>query len=333
MRRNPLTGEWTLYAPERAARPSNYQSGNKQESSGFDPFAEGNETKTTTEILAVRDADSVPNGPGWQVRAIFNKYPAVDFLSENSANGVEEKTKAFLFESRPVYGAHDVIVESPEPITRFHELSLEQMKNVFSLYQARWKQLSEDSRIKYALLFKNEGQAAGASLEHVHSQCIGLPFVPAEVERKLKSAENYQRERGRNFFEEWLEEEIAAGTRVIRATEKLVVLCPFFSQFPYETWIVPRYSSSRFELASAGEVSELGEQVHFLLNRYAQLQEGLPFNFMLHSTPFGNESDASYRWYLQITPRLSQLAGLELGSGVLVNLVLPETAAKELKGA
>ncbi|MEZ6046712.1 MAG: galactose-1-phosphate uridylyltransferase [Planctomycetaceae bacterium] len=331
MRRNPLTGEWTLYAPERAARPTNYDAGKKQESSGFNPFLEGNESKTTPEILAVREAGSLPNTPGWQARVIFNKYPAVDLL-QAEALGDPPAANGSLFESRAVPGCHDVIIESPKHITRFHELSLPQMKAVFGLYLDRWKLLSVEPALQYALLFKNEGPAAGASLEHVHSQCIGLPFVPAEVKRQLQGAEDYFRKQQSNFFDDWLAAELNEERRIIKVTDEFVVVCPYFSRFPYETWIVPRRATGHFEEASRQQTDELAGHVHQVLNRYQQIHEGMPFNYMLQSAPFRCEANQSYRWYLQITPRISHLAGLELGSGVLVNLVLPDTAAELLRG-
>ncbi|QDU78851.1 Galactose-1-phosphate uridylyltransferase [Polystyrenella longa] len=333
MRRNPLTGEWTLYAPDRVGRPSSYQSRSQPASGGFNPFVEGNESTTTEEVLAVREPGSAPDGPGWQARIILNKYPVVTPLTEDVENEQRAEGSSPFFESRPVLGHHDVIVESPQLVTRFHELPVEQVRQVFGLYHVRWQQLSVDRQIQYAILFKNEGPAAGASLEHVHSQCLGLPFVPDAIERQLKSADDYLETHGRNFFDDYLAEELSQETRIVAETEQFVTVCPFFSRFPFETWIVPRRQSSRFEEATAIEVEELADQVHQVLNQLQQVREGIPYNFILQSAPFGRACDESFRWHFQITPRLSQLAGLELGSGQMVNLVLPEEASRLLKSA
>ena len=335
MRRDPLLGEWILYSPERAARPANFRSSYEKAIGSSNPFAVGNEPQTTPEILAVREPGSEPNGAGWLARVILNKYPAVSQLpNEGEPEPPTNATASSgFFESRPVFGRHDVIVESPQELSRFHELSVDDMRKVFGLYRARWRQLSDDPGLAYAILFKNEGPMAGASLEHVHSQCLGLPFVPAAVERQLAAAAKYRYDCGRNFFDDFLREELAAGTRILAETEHFVSLCPFFSRFPYETWIVPRRAEARFEHANADEIAELAAEVHRVLNQMQRIRAGMPFNFMLQSAPFQIDCDESFRWYFQITPRLSQLAGLELGSGQLVNLVLPEEAARQLNAS
>lgn len=333
MRRDPLSGDWVIFSPERSQRPANFRSTYVTDENSFDPFLEGNETLTTGEILAARAPESAPNQPGWQARVIPNKYPAVD----QGSRGDEllqvscECDMPDFYQMRSAGGAHDVIVESPERIVEFAELSLEQIRTVFRLYRTRWQQLKEDPNLEYAILFKNERPPAGASLEHVHSQLLGLPVIPEQVQREVQAARLYQEKTGRSCFEDLVQQEKQQEVRLVSASEQFAVFCPFASRFAYETWFVPSSGSSHFSEITESEIDELTQLVKMHLNRLKEILGEFSFNYIVQSSPFKGRWDGCFTWSLRVFPRISQLAGFELGTGMNINAVLPEIAAQQLK--
>ena len=324
LRKDPIVGRWVIIAPERADRPQTIE---EAELNTFanDPFLEGREEITTPEIFAIRSAGTRPNGPGWKVRVIANKYPAlgVDGDLESRGDG--------MYDVMHGVGAHEIIVECPHAEANLSHLPAEAVRDVLLAYQSRLNDLKRDTRLIHALIFKNKGARAGASQSHAHSQLIVTPIVPITIQEELDGAEAYFKYRGRSIFNDMLLQERATNKRVVLETSQFLVFCPFASRFPFELCILPKAQRSHFETASHSEIDELGDVLKRTLRKLEVGLEDPSYNYIIHSAPFNTKELPHYRWHIEIFPRLSRIAGFEWGSGFYINPVPPEEAAKFLR--
>ena len=308
-RRDPVTGRWVIIAPERARRPMSLAGAQPRHRANGErtpcPFCPGEEHDTPHEVFAVRDAGSRPDGPGWHLRVVPNKFPAV---RDDSA----------------AYGRHEVVIETPEHISNPTALTDEQFRDVLLAYQARLLALASDPRLGYALVFKNVGAEAGASLGHTHSQIVATPFVPELVTAELAGAESYYAEHGRCVFCDML-----PSASVVAESEHFVAFAPFAPRFAYELCVMPKRHASRYEsLADALELAHLLKRVLRALD--AVLSEPA-YNLYLHAAPLRSANLPHFHWHFEIIPRTSRPAGFEWGGGCFVVDVSPERAAAELR--
>ena len=230
LRKDPIVGRWVIIAPERADRPQTLIEP-QLDPSAPDPFLEGREEITTPEIYAVRDPGTRPNGPGWKVRVIANKYPALGIHGDLECRGEG------MYDVMHGVGAHEVIIECPHAEANLSHLPADAVRNVLLAYQSRLNDLKRDTRLIHALIFKNKGARAGASLPHAHSQLIVTPIVPITIQEELDGAEAYFQFRGRSIFNDMIIQEHASGDRVVLETPQFLVFCPFASRFPFEVCI------------------------------------------------------------------------------------------------
>lgn len=330
IRRDPLTGRWVIIAPDRAKRPHDgrLRDDPKQAApSAPCPFDEGNEGKTPPELLSCRPGGGAPDTPGWRVRVVPNRFPALE------REGAAHRTATGPYERIEGIGVHEVVIESPEHITRAVDLPPEQLALALETGRERMAELATDDRIEYALLFKNSGRAGGASLEHVHSQIIATPFVPKTIAEELHRAEAYHHDVGHCLLCDLVAEEQRAGERIVAANDAFLAFCPFAPRFPYETWIVPTDHRPRFERSARGEIDALAAILHDLLVRLDAALDDPPYNAWIHTTPRALGDAAFYHWHLELTPQLGPTAGFERGSDCFINTVAPEKAAKHLRSA
>ena len=318
LRRDPVTRKLVIMAKARRRRLLQKQKC---------PFCEGHEEETPPEIYALRPKASRPNSPGWHVRVIPNKYPALS-LEKNFA-----KISTGLFERLTGSGAHELIVEAPKHVTDFGALPIVQICRVIRVYKARLRALRGE--FKYLLLFKNAGAAAGASLTHVHSQLIALPLIPDVVAQELENAAAYYKSRNKCLYCELIRQELKRAERVIEVDKHFVVLAPFASRFPFECHILPRRHSHDFTKLSERQTLSLAQTLKRTLLRLKQALGNPAFNWVLHTAlpARANEIKRSFHWRWEILPRTTQPAGLEFGSGIYVNPVAPEEAAEILISA
>lgn len=348
LRRDPIVGRQVIIAPERAARPQEFVDRPHTERTANCPFCEGNEIETPGEIAALRAAATRPNEPGWQVRVIPNKYPAVgsqpsdgvaidsevDRVDPSAASGAT--AHGVCLRPAPAVGVHEVIIESPRHLAATGELSSAELADVLKLYRDRLRVHRADGRLRYVQIFKNVGEAAGASIEHLHSQLIGLEFVPAAIEAELGGCRDHHARTGRCAFCDLLVQEFAVGERIVTVSEEFVALCPYASRFPYEVWLLPRWHAERFEeaddrLLTAGADSLLGvlRGIEKLLASSGLASVG--YNYVLHSAPFDMPANDHYHWHIEVLPRAVKQAGFEWSTGVHINPVAPEAAAATLR--
>ncbi len=286
-----------------------------------DPFAAGHEDQTPPEVYALRD-----NGD-WRVRVVPNLYPA---LSPGEPDGdgdplASGRGEPDLFATRPAHGAHEVIVNAPDAVSSLAELEPEQVETAMSVWRERMRAHSDAA---YVHIIVNEGKEAGASLPHTHAQLYALPFVPAQVARERERFTAYSdRTQGRNLLEDLLQEEVRRGERIVAIDDEAVALCPFSARVPFHLQIVPRRPAARF--SDDGPLG--GRLLNETLRRLgATLGTLPPLNMWVRTAPRDAER---FCWRIEIMPRLAQLAGLEIGTGVHLNVLAPEAAAEQLRAA
>ena len=328
LRKDPIVPRWVIFARNRDQRPSDFKKPRapNTESGTPCPFDIGNERFTPPEILAYRDAGSPPNGPGWAVRVIPNKFPAlrVEDALERRAEGIYDRMNGV--------GAHEVIVDSPDHEKELSQLEPGQVELVLRAYRERIADLSRDLRIRYALVFKNHGERAGASLAHGHSQLIATPIVPQVVADELTGSREHFERTERCVYCDLIENERRSGVRMVRECDRLVAIQPFAARYPFETWILPRAHAAAFESSSPEDLRALAGMLRDMLARIGRALDRPHYNYVLHTAPCREPDLPHYHWHLEITPQRTAMAGFEWGSGFFINPTPPEEAAEYLRG-
>ncbi len=322
VRYDPVHDWPVIFAPPRARRPVSLSQSTKPDTAATNPFAEFNEHLTTAESFALRNADSEPNGPGWQVRVIPNKYPV---LTPDAAHDEDSR--------RLAAGLHEVIVEHPQLRTDIADCSDEEFARIFLSYRERLKALAAEADVVHATVFKNQGRGAGASQPHVHSQLMATRFVPPHVDREFRYAERYRAHTGRTALQDLLEAERQANERIVLNSERCTLLCPYVSRFAFEMLIIPHCDQSHFHLVSDDLLADTARVMRQALVRLRTVTGSPDFNFVLHTAPFAADNSSGFCWHWEVYPRLAGIAGWELGQGSYVNPVYPEFAAQQLAGA
>jgi UDPglucose--hexose-1-phosphate uridylyltransferase len=325
LRKDPIVGRWVIIASERGKRPSDFFSEIRDPRGAFCSLCPGNESKTPPEVYALRPEGSPPNTPGWQLRVVKNKFPAL------IADDQLEQTKRGVFESMSGVGDHEIIIETPLHNTRLSDLEAEEVVNVLRAYRERIFALKQDIRFRFVMVFKNHGAAAGASLKHSHSQLVALPIVPIQISEEMEGARQYYNNHHHCIFCAIIKQEISAKVRVIEEGDGIVVVAPFASRFPFEAWLIPWEHYPSFEnMEGYGGLAYCLQQV---LRRLDHVLGDPPYNFVIHTAPFGESANDYYHWHLEIMPRVTNVAGFEWGTGFYINPTPPEEAAKYLREA
>jgi len=325
LRQNYFTKEWVIIATERAKRPEELAT--HRPAKIVPPFIEtcpfcaGNESKTPPEVMRVPT-----NGGGpWQVRVVANKFAAL------SPDVQPIRTIHRSRRSMGGFGVHDVIIDTPDHSHSIANMADAHIANLLRVYKSRYDSLSLDPRIAHVTIFKNHGGDAGASLEHPHSQLIATPVISHQVRERFQQALNHYDEYGECMFCQSLQEEIEDQQRVVLLTDHFVALELYASPTPFCTPIYPRR-----HMASFGDISnvEMADLAPVLKTVLAKIYHGLgnpDFNFTIRSAPAEYVGVKHFHWYVSIIPRLTRVAGFELGSGMFINTVLPEAAAEFLR--
>jgi UDPglucose--hexose-1-phosphate uridylyltransferase len=331
LRIDPLSGRRAIVAGARAGRPGGelHALPPPPLDRENDPFAEGHESRTPPEIYALRPDGGDPNGPGWQVRVVPNLYPALDGSAESSRQEPQPQPGANasrdLFWSAPALGAHEVIVNTPEPVSTLADVSDEQRELAMEVWRERMRAHPEAS---YVHVIVNEQAEAGASLPHSHAQLYALDFVPADVARERERFGAYAtRTMGANLLGDLVQEEVRNRERIVSIDEEVVLLAPYGARVPYQLMVAPRVTRMRFQDDGPTGARMVGEALARLA---ARLGASPPLNLWVRTAPRGAEH---FCWRIDILPRLTHLAGLELGAGLNLNIVAPEKAAAELREA
>ncbi|HBO46316.1 MAG TPA: galactose-1-phosphate uridylyltransferase [Planctomycetaceae bacterium] len=325
LRKDPIVGRWVIVAENRAKRPHEFESRPHRRRGALCPFCEGHEGNTPDEILAYREPDSPPNREGWRVRVVPNKFPALEIAGSpnKGCDGIYDRMEGF--------GTHEVIIESPRHVVSTSDLSESQVREVLWVYRDRLVDLKQDRRLVYGMIFKNVGEAAGASIEHVHSQLIATPIVPVNVREEMTGSLDFYHGRGRCVYCDMIQQELAHEKRIVLDTPSFVALCPFAGRFPFETWILPKLHASHYENIRKNEVEELSALLRQVIGKIETALDRPAYNYFIHTAPFDTQELGHYHWHIEIMPSLTKAAGFEWGSGVYINTVAPEASAEIMR--
>ena len=326
LRKDPVTGRWVIISTERRKRPSDFRLERPAlVGTGVCPLCAGREDLTPPEVLAYRQNGGAPNSPNWDLRVVPNKFPAL------KVEGGLDREAEGMFDRMNGIGAHEVIIETPDHGKTLASMSEPEIERVLWAFRERVLDLKQDRRFRYILIFKNHGAAAGASLEHTHSQLIALPVVPDFVREEVEGARRHFATKERCVFCDIVHQEIDTGRRVIQENADIVALSPYAPRFPFETWLLPRRHAARFEDAPRHEYEGLARLLKAVLMRVNRALESPPYNLIIHSSPFSEETTDFYHWHLELMPKLTKVAGFEWGTGFYINPTSPEEATRVLR--
>lgn len=323
LRQNLATKEWFVIATERAKRPRDFKKDTRtREDFDFSekcPFCPGNEHNTPPALYSI-DKDGK-----WLIRSVPNKFSAF------SPEGSRERMVEGIYRKMNGVGIHEVIVESPIHNDFYHKMSNQHIENIIRVYLNRYNTAMEDDRVEAVIIFKNYGPAAGCSLAHPHTQMIATPVVPTFMRDMLERAKHYFDDTGECAYCVMMREEQKDEIRIVTENESFVAFCPYASGSAFESWIIPKRHEPSFANINEKEIKDLALMMKDLFSRYYFALDDPDFNFAIQTPPRDESNDRSYHWYIRVMPKLTKLAGFELGSGMYINVTLPEENAKYLR--
>jgi UDPglucose--hexose-1-phosphate uridylyltransferase len=366
MRHDWLTDRWVIMAPQRTARPIDFlRQPARTLSQGNCPFCHGHENDTPQAVASYfhePNADSRSSDARWQVRVVPNKFPAVqsEALSHSgvSANYIsfelaEELGQASsslwpgpasqpnengpslravdLFRRRELSGGHEVIIEGPDHVQSLSQLNPQTAKLVFQAYRDRLHHWLIERELAYAVVFKNVGPEAGASLVHSHSQLIATDILPTDVARAASRMGLFFEREEECVMCRTLLDEMEQRVRIVEETREFIAYCPFASRLPSLVTIAPKEHHSQMELLDDDLLGELSWLVHRLIRRIEHCYPATAYNYVIHTSPRCQQNSMSFHWRIELFPRLSTVAGFEWGSECYINPLTPEIAAKMLR--
>ena len=326
LRQDSTTKDWVIIATDRGKRPDDFQKIIAESTlSTHDsacPFCPGQENLTPPDILRYPHDSSFD----WRVRVVPNKYAAVGLNVEPY-----RQEDGPLFREMGGVGHHEVIIETPQHDQSISRMATKDVEIVLQAFHARYCALKQNPQVKSIVLFKNHGERAGTSLLHPHSQIVGTPVAPLLVRKKYEVAISHFDDTGRCLYRDLVDEERSAKVRVLFESTRFVVFHPFASRVPFETWIAPKHEESAFGHVESSHLTELADVLRRTLKALDHGLDDPDFNYIIHSAPPEDETKHYFLWHIQILPRVSTIAGFELGSGIYINTILPEDAAAHLK--
>jgi UDPglucose--hexose-1-phosphate uridylyltransferase len=325
LRKDPVIGRWVIISTERGKRPTDFDEVPVEQNGEFCPFCYDHEDNTPPEIFAIRRDKSTANKPGWTLRVIPNKFPAlrIEGRLNRQGEGIYDKMSGI--------GAHEVVIETPDHEKSLSDLEISGICSVFRVFRERILDLRKDTRLKYVMIFKNHGKSAGASLNHTHSQLIATPIIPKTVIEEIESAKKYYEYKDRCIFCDIIRQEIHDQVRVVYEEEYFIALAPYAPRFPFETWILPKEHYSHYESMTDQMLEHLSITFKEVLGKINVALQNPPYNFVVHTFPVQDDPDKFYHWHIEFMPKLTSVAGFEWGTGFHINPTSPEDAAKYLK--
>jgi UDPglucose--hexose-1-phosphate uridylyltransferase len=329
MRQNIITGQWVINAVERGERPNDFKMNSKRtaqanlpEKSQKCPFCVGNESMLAETIM------HYPQGSGqWQCRVVRNKYPVVT----KQKRGQEKNDGPFV--RTPATGEHEVIIESPLHNQDFSLMSSGEIEAVVRTYRSRYSSLFEDDETSCVIIFRNRGPGAGTSLMHPHSQIISLTVLPEYIKTAKRNCKSFYEDNGQCPVCVTAAREKDEQKRVVYSNDGFLVFMPFAAEVPFEMWVVGREHKSEFGAISDDEAGGLAEALSVCTKRLDELLDSPDYNMVVRSFCRATDNSEAYlHWFIQIRPRVTEPAGFEVGSGMIVNPSLPEENAKLFRG-
>ena len=330
IRKNPITHDWVIFAPNRASRPQELKTKDEdrieilQKRPAYKsdcPFCKGNEGTSNMELWRL------PEGSDWQVRIIENKYSSVDRYIDpkKTSNGLRQEMQGF--------GIHDVIIDNPRHNTTLALMKPEEILTIIQAWRRRFKEIRDNPKVKHVVVFKNQGLKAGGSLEHPHSQIYGLPVTPFETQVRLREMERYYDINDRCLLCDLTRDELEQDQRIIASNRDFAALVPYADLSPYHFWIIPLEHGPSFSLLEDPQALSLAHLIQDVFLKVYKVLRNPDFNLVIQSLAHYDREKEYFHWYISVIPQLKHKGGLEYAGGLYVNPVLPETAAKELREA
>ncbi|MBA7646115.1 Galactose-1-phosphate uridylyltransferase [subsurface metagenome] len=334
LRKDPILGNWVIISPERGKRPQSFTRPQRLvKKKKVCPLCSGNENLTPPEIYALRPKRSKPNTRGWKVRVVPNKFPALDREKELVGE------RLGMFDVMSGFGTHEVIIETPKHNKNLKNQSIKELSKVLKTFQHRIKELYKDKRLRYCLVFKNEGWEAGASLQHPHSQLIATPVIPKRIREELVGSKNYFKRKRRCIYCDILSQERKSKKRIVYENKEYIVFCPFASRFPFEVWLLPKRHNADFcSRTTKKNIPLLADALKATMQKLASTLNNPQYNYVIHAIPnpisrhgYGKNIGRNFHWHIEIIPRLTRVAGFEWGADFYINPIAPEAAAHTLR--
>ncbi|MGQ9602631.1 MAG: galactose-1-phosphate uridylyltransferase [bacterium] len=329
LRQDLTTRSWTIIATERAKRPHDFTRDEKanQQLPQFDrdcPFCPGNEHMAPPEVFSIVDKQSGQ----WKIRVVPNKFPA---LVRSTSFGEKVRKRNGPYLEMAGEGIHEVVIECPDHSETIATMELNQVELVVKTYRERFLDIDSCASNQLIIIFRNQGERAGTSLLHPHSQIVATPIVPVDIRRRLEEAQRYYDDNGTCVYCDIIDYETSIGERMVQSNDGFVVICPFASIVPFEMWIVPRKHESSFGELGDDEIPLLADVLKGSLHSLHRLLGNPDYNYVVRSAPHYTAGEPHFHWHIQILPRLTKRAGFEIGSGMTINITPPEQAAQSLR--
>jgi len=322
LRKDTLLDRWVILATGRGERPRFFRALASEMTGAPCPFCPGREGETPEALYLLPDDGPSP----WRVRVVPNKYPALA-----SGGDLEKRSVGFHTRMNGV-GVHEVIIDTPAHDATYATMDTDHLTDVLQTYAQRIQVLKGDSRLRYIQVFKNHGEAAGATIPHAHTQVIGMPFVPSLVQEEMRRGRELLARKGNCVFCSLLASELDAGVRIVARSAHHVALAPYAARFPFETWVVPGFHSPAFEHHPPDRMKDLAALLKDVTRRLEALLDEPAYNVVLHTVPAPEEGAPYYHWRIEVVPRTTKVAGFEWGTGCYINPMPPEEAARQLRG-
>ena len=320
LRLDPLTGRWVVITAERGQRPNAFLQRSHEaltDNPPRCPFCPGHEEDTPNPIGSIEGED------GWSARLIPNLFPA---FTGHEPMAVENLGPLYM--QAPTSGSHEVLVFSPEHKDTLADLPGDHVEKLMRMLRDRVAEHATDPGLRYTQIIVNFGREAGASVEHPHGQLLGMPFVPREL---MEEQGGFARFRGNCIMCATVESEDWVNLRVVHDDPDVLVFCPFWSGVPYEMLLVPRQHHGHLNTASDDQVNAMGRALQTALLALRDAAGDVAYNIVVHFAPFRSPTD--FHWHVHVLPKITTPAGFELGTGVPINVVSPETAASDLRAS
>lgn len=324
LRYNIVNREWVVIATERAKRPHDFKKPQEQAKpipafKSDCPFCPGNEGDLSDETFRIGDKK------GWKIRSIYNKFPAL-----SPKEKLVRKNEG-VYHSISGYGVAEVIIESPRHDLCTALMSDSEVEDIIKTYKARYLALKGQPGIEAITIFRNHGPGAGTSLAHPHSQLIATPIVPPQIRNRLESAVNFFDTTGKCMFCDTMEQELAAGTRIVMENKSFVSFVPYAGAAPFVIWIFPKRHASSFADIDDAEIPGLAKILRLTLSKLYHGLNNPDLNYTIRSIPVKEDGKDYFHWYLTIVPRITNPAGFEVGTGIFINASVPEQSAEFLR--
>jgi UDPglucose--hexose-1-phosphate uridylyltransferase len=326
LRRDLVSGTWVAYATKRKFKPDSHKTSPRVSDNTDDPkdcpFCRENFEKQKQGKDTLIYFDKKGN---WSLRVFPNKFPIFSPGKE-----VLDKRDVGPFEVMNGVGYHEILTTADHR-KNFPDLPIEKIVEVFDAYQERYLALMNKRNVKYISIFKNYGKSAGASIVHPHNQIVAMPVIDPDVARSIHGSAKYFQSHKECVHCVMIEWEIDSKERVVFENEEFVVVCPFVSRVSFEMRVYPKSHLSYFERITPEQKIKLSEAVKKALGKVKYRLDDPDYNMFLHTAPCDGQTYDHYHWHLEIFPKTSIWAGLELSTGMEVCTVLPEEAAKILR--